>query len=40
MVTRLRQKIEINQRNQNIYKQLEAQDMFSGLNKLIKIILP
>ena len=28
MITRLRQKIEINPKIQNIYKLLEAQDMF------------
>ena len=39
IITRLR-KIEIDQKIQNSYKQLEEKDMFSGLNKLIKNILP
>ena len=40
MITRLRQKLEINQKIQNIYKLLGALDMFYGLNRLLKIILP
>ena len=40
MITRLRQKLEINQKIQNIFKLLEALAMFSGLNNFIKYILP
>ena len=40
MITRLRQKLEINPKNQNIFKQLEVLAMFSGLNNFIKYILP
>ena len=39
IITRLR-KIETNPKNLNFYKPLEEQDMFYGLNKFIKNLLP
>ena len=40
MITRLRQKLELDPKNPKFFKQLEAQAMFFGLNNFIKYILP
>ena len=40
IITRLRKKIEENPKAQNIFKQLEEKDMFYGLSKLLKNLLP
>ena len=40
IITRLRKKLKKIQKAQSIYKQLEEKDMFYGLNKYIKNLLP
>ena len=40
MITRLRQKLEINPKNPKYLQTIRAQVMFSGLNSFIKYILP
>ena len=40
MITRLRQKLEIDPKNPKYLQTIRAQVMFSGFNKLIKYILP
>ena len=40
IITRLRKKIEINPKSPNFYKLSEELDMFYGLNKFVKDILP
>ena len=40
IITRLRKKLRLIQKIQNFYKPLEEQDMFYGLNKFVKNILP
>ena len=40
IITRLRKKLKKIQKVQNIFKQLEEKDMFYGLNKLLKNLLP
>ena len=40
IITRLRKKLRLIQKIQNFYKQSEEQDMFYGLSKFLKDILP
>ena len=40
IITRLRKKLKLIQKIQNFYKQLEELDMFYGLSKFLKNILP